>query len=357
VTGSSFNWTISGNATFSGGSTTATGDTVTVNVANNIAFGSFKLTLTVSKNGCSSSTCEKTVDVLAPSVVTDTERCTLPNSQFRLIYTQDVQNMPAYKLTASNPGQFFYNVFYTGNPGAQLPDTLTVTLPYPFETQGANPTHAYDNVTFVNSGGKTCLTPGNEVFVDSQTVDVGTSCSAVGSGTPKTITLNTKGLRVQSSGVLFFAIHVDYGFKKVCSGYDKNAASDAVDFATKLTTLIPNLGNYQFSFSFDGGSPSGNTSVQNVNDFKKNPGVGGMVQKDITTNPVPGATGTLKNASGTLVGSATTDLDGYYQITYKHTGPRENYTVTIVKGTYQDTKTVELKANAFFQVDFNIPSL
>jgi uncharacterized repeat protein (TIGR01451 family) len=69
---------------------------------------------------------------LPPSMVTDTSYCYFdrdPNTdgqQFRLIFTQEMTN--TFKLTASNPGQFYYNVFYIGSYGDEV--TLYITIPY-----------------------------------------------------------------------------------------------------------------------------------------------------------------------------------------------------------------------------------
>jgi 5-hydroxyisourate hydrolase-like protein (transthyretin family) len=72
-------------------------------------------------------------------------------------------------------------------------------------------------------------------------------------------------------------------------------------------------------------------------------------------NPAPGATITLKKSTGEPVGSAVSDDDGFYQISYKHTGKAALFKVTIVLGSFTQTQEVTLKANAFFQVDFDVP--
>src|SRR5262249_49977238 len=81
------------------------------------------------------------------SMITNSSLCTfdedtsLTGDQFRLILTPDMS--PAiYKLTASNPGQFYYNVIYVGAGST----TVTLTIPYPFVTQGAVPLHVYSDV-------------------------------------------------------------------------------------------------------------------------------------------------------------------------------------------------------------------
>ena len=66
----------------------------------------------------------------------------IPGQQFRLIFTPDMQMWPTYKLPASNPGQFYYNVFYVGTPGSTV--NLNINIPYPFVTNGANPIQVHD---------------------------------------------------------------------------------------------------------------------------------------------------------------------------------------------------------------------
>ena len=100
--------------------------------------------------------CNVTNTPLPPSAVTDSRLCYFdrdpgtPQREFRLIFTQDPQNMPFSKQTASNPGQYFYNVVVSGTPGDNV--NLTLTIPYPFVTQGARPIHLYDDVTTYQNG-------------------------------------------------------------------------------------------------------------------------------------------------------------------------------------------------------------
>lgn len=306
------------------------------------------------KDDCGNeTTATQTISCLPPSGVTNTERCffdidpTTSKQDFRLIYTQGA-DYPNYKVTSTNPGQYFYNVFYTGTPGSAA--NFVVSLPYPFETQGANPVHAYSSVGVSYSGSPAiaCLTPGAEVPVTAlpQTVDI-TGCNPVPGGTPKMLNINTT---VPPSGFLFIAIHVDYALKG-CGGLSKDANNNAV-LASNLAMFIPNLGNYNFSVS---GDQNNTASICNINAFKRNPGVGGMALKSVTTNAVPGATVTLTDPTGKQVGNALTDVDGYFQIVHKHTGKAANYQVKIVSGSFQQTQTVALKANGFVYVPFTVP--
>jgi hypothetical protein len=108
------------------------------------------------------------------SKVTDSSLCALPTGmcgasptgpQFRLDDLQDPTFSTVlgttvfndYRINASNPGQFYYNVFRAGAPGSAL--DLTITVPYPFVTQGANPIQLHDRAR--TSGG--CYLPGDSL--------------------------------------------------------------------------------------------------------------------------------------------------------------------------------------------------
>ena len=55
-------------------------------------------------------------------------------------------------------------------------------------------------------------------------------------------------------------------------------------------------------------------------------------------------------ASGTPIASGVTNGDGYYFISYKHTGKSATYTLAVDGGGYT-TETVMVKANGFVMVD------
>jgi len=317
-------------------------------------------------------TCTQTITCLPKCLVTNTERCcfdcdaTKTGQQFRLIFTQDPNSPSCYKLNASNPGQFFYNVFQTGTPGD--PVALTITLPYPFVTQGTVPVHVYDAVTVYGNPGPldgtcpatTCLTPGNDVTggftISGPPVSVTRGALP---GSSKTITVT--GL-IPASGVAFVAVHIDYGLK-VCTGYNQNTSGDAIGCALPNPILIPNNSFYIFSVS---GSQACSAPVQSFNVFKKNPGVGGFSNKQSVVDgatvltPVGNCAAVLSTASpasssNTLV-KTTTDQDGYYMCTYKYTGKATTLYITITPpGGKAQTKSITIKSNGFVQVDFICP--
>lgn len=297
--------------------------------------------------------CVQTITCLPPSLVTDGSGAIFDRDastsvqDFRLLFIQDPQNWPCYRLVASNPGQTFYNVFYTGTPGQQV--TFNITVPYPFVTQGAVPIHAYDWVTVTGSGASQGLTPGNEFSSSSQLVKLSTYGKSPAASTTIPVTLT-----VPASGVVYLVMHLDYGLKGT-TGYTQNFFADAVDCATGTKVLVPNHGTYAFSVA---GAQNGANSIQNINAFKKIPGVAGLVLHSGTMNPVEGATVTLANASRVAVGSDVTDEDGFYMIPYKHTGKAATYYVSLVTlplEGFSDRKTITLKANAFVRQDFLVP--
>ena len=120
-------------------------------------------------------------------------------NQFRLLFTPDGRNWPAHKLTASNPGQFFYNLFSDASTQGscennQSPcdtsivddcgqgiaciqdcagnmETFEIKVPYPFVTQGATPVHVYD--------GSLVSTEPSGVCVDDTTGLQGDTCDLI----------------------------------------------------------------------------------------------------------------------------------------------------------------------------------
>jgi hypothetical protein len=342
-------WTITGN-TCNGQSSTMTYDAPAGNSST-----PFSVT-TTDANGCTA-VCTLTVACLPPSFVTDSSLCTF-TSPFRLIFTQDPTNMPCYKLTASNPGQFYYNMTYLGSPGQQTA-TFYITLPYPFVTQGAQPIHAYDSVGIQNSGGQTCLTPGNPLFVSSDQVTL----ASYGPNPVVGVTTYTfaETVPLSSLGYAYLNIHLDYGLKKA-GGYAPGGTSgkDAVACSSSSAIPIPDLqaDNMLYTFGYVVDNVTVNTlpGVQSANDFKKNPGASGLVIKSTSLNPVSGASAVLKDSKGNVLGSGTTDSDGWYVIGYKSTGRATSFNIILTPpGGKPQIQAIMLKANGYAEADFVVP--
>jgi len=288
--------------------------------------------------------------------MTDTMLCTLPTNlcgatgpQFRLLFTQDPQNMPCYKLTASNPGQFYYNAFYIGTPGSTA--TFTITLPYPWVTQGAQPIHAYDSVSYTTANdGTVCLTPGNVITQWSTLVTLANySPPTFGSTYTFTVTVT-----VPASGFVYLNVHLDYGLKG-SSGYSANANLDAT-LCQSNTIVIGNNKSYGFGL---GGSLLSTQIVSSCNAFKKNPGVGVLVQSQGSSDSIKGANTVLKDSNKNVVTTAVTDDDGWGMLSYKATGKASTYyvitTVGSGPGAWTKTDTITLKANGYVEDDVTSP--
>ena len=284
---------------------------------------------------CTGSSSDCPIDVYH-SCVTDSSLCTFDKDpvaggeQFRLIFTPN--NTPSsWKLKASNPGQFYYNVMYSGS------GPVTLSLPKPFETQGAMPIHFYDSVTFVDD----CLVPGTEIGNDNTQVEWTGGCLVAPAGS-NTVTVNSADI---PAGTEYVNIHLDYGLKG-CTGYTKDSSNNAKYSLSPFQMLIPNLHTYVFS----DGSPA-TSAIQNINVFKRDPGFAGLVT-DADVTPLPGVRVEIYKPNGDLLGTVSTDQDGWYMYQYKHSGKAMTYTIKLPD--YGQTRTVLLKSNQLVTVDFQV---
>jgi uncharacterized repeat protein (TIGR01451 family) len=295
------------------------------------------------------------VTTLPRSEVTDTSFCYFDRNeerdlqQFRLIFTQDPTNPGTYKLTASNPGQYYYNVFYIGTEGDDV--TLDIQIPYPFVTQGAVPIHVWGGVGYTDCCD--CYIPMNELsgFTITGTDTITPSGNvgiALSDYTDGFVTITVSG-KVPASGLVYVTIHLDYGLKGTV-GYGRNSNEDAINPDT-LEVLIPNYDDYEFSVS---GDLEDTQVVENENTFKRNPGFGGIVTDGVGT-PIEGYIVKVYDSYGNLLGSALTDEDGFYFIYYKHKGKQATFEVEVWDGaTFKAQQYVNLKANKFAEVNFAI---
>jgi cysteine-rich repeat protein len=296
------------------------------------------------KDQCLSGTCDHET-LQACSVITDSSLCSFDvdpdtgDNQFRLIYTPD-QNAPsAWKLNASNPGQYYYNIVHDGSAG-----DVTITLPYPFVTQGARPIHVYSDVVPVPVKNGTCFEPvaGSEISNDSTQVTLSNySPQKLGS------TTTVKVLNVPS-GVSYINIHLDYGLKGT-TNYAKDINNNAVQAGTS-TVLIQDKQSYDFS---DDSTPGQlDDTVQSENAFKKDPGIGGLVTLSGTNDPVPNVQIKIYDSSNKLLATVYTDQDGWYMWQYKYTGKAATFTVKLP--AYNKSQSVTLKSNGFLVVNFTV---
>jgi hypothetical protein len=280
---------------------------------------------------------------------------------------------PTYRLNATNPGQFYYNVFYVGTPGSTV--NLNINIPYPFVTNGANPIQVHDGFSIVNGcyvpspslGGFTIGTAsptptspsGYQIigFEDYSGQNVGTSTTPV-----------TVGGIVPGTGLVYVTIHLEYGlkgtpgWKKVDADGDSAfddarndhvTASGIYDPSGGSTVTIYDPQTYHFSFLGTGGI-SDDQYPQSFNAFKKSAGSAGQVLAAGTDDPIePSAKVVLTNSSGKVIVESFTDEDGVYWLNYKHTGKAATYYVKVP--AYGKSQAITLKANGFVVVNFTVP--
>jgi len=259
--------------------------------------------------------------------------------QFNLLFTRDITDLTKYILTASNPGQFFYNTFYIGTPGTTV--DIQLIIPSPFVTQGAVPIHIYSGVSVTSCDGFDCFSPYDEI-----------ANRALDPGTGGTITIDD--IPVPDSGLVYVRIHLDYGWKKH-TGYNVGTANLADNSVN--TYDIPNLYSYIFQYTISGVTQPGSPTIQNINIFKNDPGFFGIVT--VSGEPVQGVKITIKDSAGRTLGTATTDENGYYLFYYKYTGKEAKFTIAITSGlptgvTYPPPVIVALKSNKYIYVPFEL---
>jgi hypothetical protein len=201
----------------------------------------------------------------------------------------------------------------------------------------------YDDVSTASSDGQTCLTPIGELANQRDQITLATYSSQT-LGLQTSVTVNNL-----PAGFSYVNIHLDYGLKKT-TGYAKSSilGNSCVNDAdqTIVAALTPDVPDWQ-DYTFENG---GTHTVQSINVFKKNPGVGGLNLR-LDEMPVRNAPMELRNTKGQLIApQQLTDEDGWYFINYKHTGKAQDFILKWVGTPYQ--KTVTLKANAMAQVDF-----
>jgi uncharacterized repeat protein (TIGR01451 family) len=265
-----------------------------------------------------------------PGIVTNSSLCDFGTS-FRLIFTPDVKyytsSLQAYKLSDSNPGQFFYNVFQTGGTG-----TVTLTLPYPFVTQGATPIHVYSGLTAYTSNDQTCLQPTGEIK-NYQTQVTLSSYPANNYAGTTTVTLT--GL--PTSGFMYINIHLDYGLEKL-NGWVKNGSNANYNLTINPTMPKVNIVN-NTQHTFTSSIPNSTDSIYNANEFKRVKGFGGLVTIKTGTiggvnqfNGLEGAKVELWKGT-TKLETMTTDVNGWYLSAYVHKGTAATYTVKVISNT------------------------
>ena len=261
--------------------------------------------------------------------------------QFPLIFTPDGSSS-GHKLNASNPGQFFMNAAYGGSASS-----IRIWIPYPFVTVGANPVKVYSGVTTTNAT-KTCFAPSD--LVRSQTNQINWTWSGGGAntfGNKKYIDVT-----VPPGGFVYVRIHLDYGLKGVAAGCARGSQTPPTATCSSPSAGFAITGYKTYAFSFTDGAVTPTDTIESYNDFKKNPGIGGLVLQTGTNAPIAGTPVQILQGA-TVKANLSTDADGWYMWAYKYTGKATSFTVKLPAYGLQQTQT--LKSNGYLSVPFTVP--
>jgi uncharacterized repeat protein (TIGR01451 family) len=277
---------------------------------------------------------------LTPGTVTNSQLCDFGDN-FRLLFTPDMQRFssstPFYKLSDSNPGQFFYNVFYVNDDSTS---TVSMEIPYPFVTQGANPVHVYGGL-FVdpyNTGNPTpdnlinCFDPVNELAAYGFTITLADYTDTNGDGEVGFGDVYLIDVPAEL-GFQYINIHLDYGLEKTKDWEKKgaNVTNDGLNDPSLTDITINDNTDHTFNAYADGVLIPGSTdTVYNLNEFKQIRGFGGLVQYAGSLSPVVGAEVHLIGTDGNVIETMTTDSDGWYLSEYTHKGKAADYTLKLV---------------------------
>jgi hypothetical protein len=302
----------------------------------------------------------------------------LANNQFRLLYHLNTLSPTTYRLQASNPGQFYDNIFSGGTPGDS--ETLTMTIPYPWVTQGAKPIQVHPSVGTTIINGQECFVPGPDITGTCDSVTTtggalspsGNPIIVLGDYNPEVYGSTTEVVVTcdfPATGLLYVTIHLDYGLKGT-TGYAKN--TNANTLAGCMPSPNPSGDDNDAVPSGTGSNPGPNkicdgqdytfsvvnsviddVTVTQRNAFKKNPGIAGSALQQSTTNPKANVQAVIYNSSGTKIATVTTDEDGWYMWSYKHTGKATTFTVKLP--AYNQSKTVTVKSNGYAEASFVVP--
>ena len=239
--------------------------------------------------------------VFPETLLTDTSYCPLPNNQFRLNFNLQAASS-TYRLQSSNPGQFYFNAFYTGVPGSDF--TMYIQIPYPFVTQeGAGvPIQVHDG-TNVNGSG--CFEPNPMLYGydiatqdDSELSSSGQPIITFADYTTKQMgqyTTVTVSGQVPATGLVYVTIHLDYGLKKT-RGWQttgtttQNPVTGKWVADVRLPAAPGNNGNgpvtihgYEvYSFARTVGGDTSTTTPSSYNELKKTVGALGWVTDAIS---------------------------------------------------------------------------
>ena len=264
--------------------------------------------------------------------ITDSALCTVDG--FDLVFTPDMKNWPGrYKLSANNPGQFYWNAFVRTDGDA----TIGLEIPYPFVTQGAIPLHAYDSV---DVGGGDCFTPVGDGAVYPATFGLSdytdtNEDGSIGYGDVYVVPVSATG------GFHHLTLHLDYGLKNTngWTGADGDAFNDPEVNPQLAGVNVIDTTHHWFGLVVDDAAVAyGAAAVTNHSEFKNVKGFGGLVLSAGGDHPVMNAQVELKDANGVWIETIATDAHGWYLSKYTHKGKTADYMLVLLDAAGADVE-------------------
>jgi predicted extracellular nuclease len=220
---------------------------------------------------------------------------------FRAIFTPDPDAKGRgieYQLTATNPGQFRYDILVE-DLGA---DALTIEVPWPFVTQGSMAIEWYDSVDVsFDEDGALQLLPGAVAGSTSIEIDLTDYAKGASYGDTIEIALDPTALGIDA-GFVMLSTDLDYGLKGV-GGWEFGDET-----ARAPQGLMDQFEGEEFIFasSVDGSADS----ISVDNDFKALRGIGGFAE---TAEGAPAADVQLiADYDDAGIAVALSDEDGWY---------------------------------------------
>ena len=240
-----------------------------------------------------------------------------PVTCFDVVFAKDKSE--GYRLVATNPGQFYYNIEVRNDWPITL-DALTVdaSIPADFVLKGAVPIHVY-----LDGGDVTGLC----------TID----------GAKITVANMPAGSQV------CVTIHVDYALKYQHSGiiYD---TVESFGMKSYTFAVIVSASGSSASTLGDGLIGTYSSTANLITHQKKTTAIAGFVT-DAYGSPIAGATVELFDSESILVGSTATDEGGFY---YFIDIPVGDYTIQVTYDGKVCTGTATAVSKELTQVDFKV---
>ncbi len=252
-------------------------------------------------------------------------------TEFALLFEQDAQVTNTYQLAAANPGQLYYLAGYSDTPGTSV--TATLSIPLPLMLSGIKPVSVYGGYDALFT--RVTATATNSVVTLGGDITTGFSVGAP--TTASNLTTFTLAGVVPTNGVLAIVVHLDYAWKGT-NGWAMNATTKAATGTTSTLSAglsIPSYKSYTNGIYWNGEKAMQSrylSPVQSTNVVYANPGFIGQVNYStlFESAPRPGLGVSLYNASTNLIGTATTDANGAFKLSYTHPAAAADYYIDVL---------------------------